>query len=351
MPRDDHAPLRPLSGDPMDLRKIQLTGGSSFTVTLPKEWVSQAELGAGDVVGFVPQHDGSLAIYPHARLGATQARYTLEVLTDDPDSVFRGIVAAYLAGFDVIVVRSKKPLGANARKGVRNAAKRIIGLETVEEDANSVTLQDFLDPKEFHIDKGLRRMQALCRAMQEDALRAFSEELEDVHATFTDRDDEVDRLYWMINKQYHAILRDPAYAQKMGLNASQALNYLMCARLIERTADHALRIAENVQALRKDDVAAKLESKIEKQARKAVSLFADSLSTFHKQDAEAANRIIEDAAHFRASQDALMRESLGLGGESILHVALALESIARTAAYAADVAETAINHRVAMTAG
>ena len=332
----------------MDLRKLQLTGGSSLTVTLPKEWVSHADLGAGDVVGFVPQQDGSLAIYPHARMEAHQTRYVLDVTSDEPEGVFRGIVAAYLAGFGVIVVKGKKPLGANVRRAVRQAAKRIIGLEVTDEDAHGVTLQDFLDPKEFHIDKGLRRMQALTRTMQDDALRAFREELDDMRASFGDRDDEVDRLYWMINKQYHAILRDPSYAQKMGLNASQALNYLMTARLIERTADHALRIAENVAALRKDDVAAKLETKIEKHARKAVALFADSLATFHKQDAEAANAIIEEARAFRSAQDSLTRESLSLAGESILHVALALESIGRTAAYAADVAETAINHRVAM---
>ena len=264
--------------------------------------------------------------------------------------MFRGIVAAYLAGFAIIVVKSKKPLGASVRRAVRHAAKRIIGLEVVEEDPNSVSLQDFLDPKEFHIDKGLRRMQALTRAMQDDALRAFREEIEDIEGTFSERDDEVDRLYWMINKQYHAILRDPSYAQKMGLNASQALNYLMTARLIERTADHAQRIAENVAALRTDEIATKIESKIEKHARKAVQLFADSLATFHKQDAEAANKIIEEAKAFRNSQDSLTRESLSLAGESILHVALALESIGRTAAYAAAVAETAINHRVAMTA-
>lgn len=332
----------------MELRKIQLTGGSSFTVTLPKEWVEKGELKAGDVVGFVPQHDGSLAVYPHARHESTRARYEIEATQDDPEAIFRNVVAAYLAGYDVIRVMSKKPLGANARRAARQASKRIIGLEVTEEDGTSITLQDFLDPKEFHIDKGLRRMQAICRSMQEDALRAFTEEIEGVHDIFQDRDDEVDRLYWMINKQYHAILRDPTYAQKMGLNASQALNYLLAARLIERTADHALRIAENVQALRQDAIAAKLESKIEKHARKAVQLFSDSIVSFHKQDKDAANKIIDEARSFRAAQDALTKESLSLAGESILHVALALESIGRTAAYAADVAETAINHRVAM---
>jgi hypothetical protein len=72
------------------------------------------------------------------------------------------------------------------------------------------------------------------------------------------------------------------------------------------------------------------------------------MSAFHKRDLEAANRIIEEARAFQAAQDAVLHESLSLGGESILHVAYALESVGRTSAYAADVAEVAINHAVAM---
>lgn len=333
----------------MELRKIQLTGGSSFTVTLPKEWVSTAELSAGDVVGFLPQGDGTLAIYPHARRNSTTSRFDAEVSGEDTNAAFRTIVAAYLNGYDVIRVRSKRPMSASMRRAVRASAKRIIGLQITEEDGNTIILQDFMDPKEFHINKALRRMQAITRTMQEDALRAFEGPLDKEERNFEERDDEVDSLYWIINKQYHAILRDSAYAQKLGLNAKQAFNYLMVARLVERTADHASRIAENIQAVHGSNVQQKLETKIEKQARRAVQLFTDALQAFHKADVDSSNKIIADSNSFRTAQDNVMKESLSLGGEDILHVALALDSIARTAAYAADIAETAINHKVALS--
>lgn len=331
----------------MELRKLQLTGGSSYTVTLPKEWVENAELSAGDVVGFSPQPDGSLAVYPHARTRSPGSRFEAEIADEDVGAVFRTIVAAYLNGYDVIVLRSRRPLPASVRRAVRQASKRIIGLQVTEEDAHGITLQDFMDPKEFHIEKALRRMQAICRAMQEDALKVFQQPMDPEDTSFQERDDEVDSLYWIVNKQYHAILRDPSYAQRMGVNANQALNHLMVARLIERTADHAGRIAENVQALHGSEIQKKLENRIEKHARRAIALFGDSLNVYHKQDVAAANRIIADATAFKTAQDAVIKEALSLGGEEILHVALALDSIARTAAYAADVAETAINHRVA----
>jgi phosphate uptake regulator len=316
----------------MELRKIQMTGGSSYTVTLPKDWVTEGKLEAGDVVGFTKQPDGSLAIYPHARSGGARERYDVEIEDEDLEHAFRRIVAAYLSGYDVIAVRGKRPLSVAARRAIQLAAKRIIGIEVVEEEPHSVVLRDFLDAREFPIEKGLRRMASLARAMQEDALRTFRGEGDDAGQSLQDRDDEVDRLYWMINKQFHGVLRDPTYAQKMGLNASQALNYLMVARLIE---------SANI-------CTAKVESRMEKQAKRAVQMFADSITAFHKQDTAEANRIVEEAKSFGTAQDAAIRESLSLGGADIVHVAYALESIARTAAYAADVAETAINHKVAM---
>ncbi|MHB8585948.1 MAG: PhoU domain-containing protein [Thermoplasmatota archaeon] len=330
----------------MQVRKIQMTGGSSYAITLPKEWVEQAMLQAGDVVALGSQPDGSLAVYPGASGDRTTSRFEIAVDGESPEVTFRNIVAAYLMGYDVLILRGRKGLPADARRAVRMAAKRIIGIEVVEEDANSMSLQDFLDPREFHIEKGVRRMHALLRTMQDDSLLAFkggqpADNLEE-------RDDEVDRLYWMVNKQFHAVLRDSRYAQKMNLNASQALNYLLVARVIERTADHARRIAMDLGALHGGEVHAKLESKIEKQARRSFQLFDEAFLAFLKEDTTLANKILGEVGAFQRVQETLLRESLPLGGEKILHVAYAIESISRTSAYAADVAETAINHQVAM---
>lgn len=333
-------------GPSLELRKIQMTGGASYTVTLPKEWVQKARLSTGDLIGFVPQGDGSLAVYPHAKIAPIQTKLDIEIGTEDAESAFRKIVAAYLMGYDIIVVKCKKGLTPAARRAVRLAAKRIIGIEILEEEPDKVTLQDLLDPREFPIEKGLRRMEVLTRAMQDEGLRAFHEDI-DLDENMQERDDEVDRLYWMVNKQYHGVMRDPSYAQRLDVSVSQALNFLMVARIIERTADHAHRLAQNLQALRKQEHHKKLDAKLEKQARRATQLFTDALSAFHRKDGGAADKLIVEAIAFRGTQDGVMREALSLGGESIVHVAYALDSIARTAAYAADVAETAINHVVA----
>ena len=52
----------------MDVRKVQVTGGSSFVITLPKEWANSINLKKNDPLGIVVQPDGSLIISPPDKL-------------------------------------------------------------------------------------------------------------------------------------------------------------------------------------------------------------------------------------------------------------------------------------------
>lgn len=334
----------------MDLRKVQLTGGSSITVTLPKSWIDRVRLQPGDVVGCTQQPDGSLAIHAHAKGERELTRYAVEIAEGDQEYLFRKIIAAYLMGYDSIVVTSKKTLSPGVRLAIRQAVRRIIGLEIVEEETHSITVQDFLDPREFHMDKALRRMSMLAQAMQEEAFLALLDPNPDILKSLSDRDDEVDRLYWLVNKQYHAMLRDASYAAKMDLTTSQALNFLLVARLIERTADHAGRIASQAIEVERTKQSLGLLTQLDKEARRAADLFRAALQTFLKRDAKKANTIIDQANEFLASQRKLLKDAAALGGEPVSHLAFIIESVGRTAAYAADIGEVAINHKVASPA-
>lgn len=331
----------------MDLRKVQLTGGSSLTVTLPKAWVEKASLQAGDVVGCTQQPDGSLSIQAHAKGEREVQRYVVDVGDEQGEYVFRKLIAAYLMGYDAITVASRKPLSPSTRAAIRQAVRRIIGLEITEEEAHSVTMQDFLDPREFHLDKALRRMVMLTQAMQEEAWEALRTPDPELVASLRDRDDEVDRLYWLVNKQYHAMLRDATYASKMEMSATQALNVLLVARLVERTADHAARIAQHALVLQRGRQTDAIVARLEKEGRRAADLFRESVQTFLKKDAKKANALVDTAEDFARSRERLLKDAAALGGEPVSHLALILESIGRTAAYAADIGEVAINHKVA----
>ncbi len=47
-----------------ELRKIQVTGGSTYIISLPKNWVDQMGLKRGSVVSINQRDDRSLTIQP-----------------------------------------------------------------------------------------------------------------------------------------------------------------------------------------------------------------------------------------------------------------------------------------------
>lgn len=331
----------------MELRKVQLTGGSSLTVTLPKTWAEKASLQAGDVVGCTEQPDGSMSIHPHARGDREIQTYRISAGEHDIESLFRKIIAAYLNGFDAIQVTASEQLPRPARQAIQRATTRIMGLEIIEEDVTSITVQDFLDPKEFHVDKALRRMQMLTNAMQQAADSLLAGPDDDQLMSIEDRDDEVDRLFWLVNKQFHALLRDVSYAAKMELSPSQALNFLLVARLCERTADHATRVGHEADKLPRTPEREAFLNELGQSWRRATTLFQDAVGTFRHRDPEEADRIIDKANTFQQEQAELLKRATDFGSEAVAHLAFIIESIGRTAAYGADIAEIAINHQVA----
>ena len=52
----------------MDFRKVQITGGNSFVVSLPKTWVKDVGLKPRDAVAIITQPDSSLLIIPRREL-------------------------------------------------------------------------------------------------------------------------------------------------------------------------------------------------------------------------------------------------------------------------------------------
>jgi len=46
----------------METRKVQLSGGTTYTVSLPKKWAQEHGIGSGSVLALHPSGDGSLLV-------------------------------------------------------------------------------------------------------------------------------------------------------------------------------------------------------------------------------------------------------------------------------------------------
>ena len=116
----------------VDLRRIQITGGSSFMITLPKDWADSVGLKKNDTVGLQPQPDGSMVIYPggeQAALAGSTKIIDADGITDR-DYLYRQLVGAYIAGHDVIELRSEGELSSMVASTASSFTQTAIGLGT-----------------------------------------------------------------------------------------------------------------------------------------------------------------------------------------------------------------------------
>ncbi len=326
----------------MEVRKLQKTGGSTFTLSLPKRWVVASGLRAGDAVFVEVLADGSLALRPRPAAPTAARKRSLEVREGEPrDHLLRKLIGSYISGDTSIEIRFKPESGPAVRRVARDFARMVIGPEILEEGRTSIVLQDLSDPAELSGDKGLRRMYMTVRAMHEDALEAVRTGDAALAKDVEQRDEDVDRLYWMIAKQYTlAHLAGPA----AGIDwvTSGIHNHRLVAKLLERIGDHAERIASAVPA-----TGGRLEPKLMKDlsaaSETALGLLDAAFSSLMSGDVEAANEAVDRVASLQKLTEALAHRVATHKGQDLLALGSIVDSLGRTGGYAADIAEIAIN--------
>jgi phosphate uptake regulator len=328
-------------------RRIQKTGGSTFIVSLPKSWVTSRGLGAGDVLLFTPRPDGSLTVYPDETTKPEVQRRTVMVSNKgEEEHLFRLLVAEYIAGAPLLELRTPERMSARTRNVVRGFAQRMIGPEILEETADAVVLQDVVGANPLPIPSVIRRMHQMVRAMQLDAMAAFKGRDPSIARDVVERDWEVDRLHWFVQKQVTTALRDARVLTSLGLTLPECATYLLASRTLERVADHAVRIAGTVQMLGKEEPPAALVAELERLHTTAAAILTDALDALDARDIPKANAVIDQSQKVAAERQKILRELASKRGRVAVALAYVLESLERSALYAGDVAEIAINHAV-----
>ncbi len=296
---------------------------------------------------FTPRADGSLTVYPASATPAEAQRRTVEVSNDDDEHhLFRRLIAEYIAGYPLLEVRTPARMSAQTREVVRSFAQRMIGPEILEETAESVVLQDVVGANPLPIPSIVRRMHQMVRAMQADAMTAFRDRDASIAKDVVERDWEVDRLHWFLEKQVTSALRDARILASIDLTLPECSTYLLASRILERIADHAVRISETVAMLGSEATPEKIVQELERMAARAASCLTDALDSLDRKDIAKANEVIDATEQLTREREHILREVASKKGRLAVAVAYVLESLERSALYATDLAEIAINRAV-----
>jgi len=327
-------------------RKLQLAGKSTFLVSLPKRWVTNQGLKAGDTLFVDAESDGSVSIRLHSSTRPITRRKTFQESGEESrEHLIRKLVGAYVSGFGLIEVRFPSDRAPFVRRVAREFCRLVIGPEVIEESPTSIVIQDLSDPSELSSEKCLRRMHLTVRAMLEDAVGAVRTGNESLAHDVALRGQDVDRLYWMVAKQYHLVHSAPAEA-----NAPATIHgHRLIAKLFERIGDHAQRIAGTCPVLDKEKgLDPKFFDQLTEARDSAIAILDRAFNALVTRNLEAANEAIDARAVHERLVDGLAERVASRRGRPVLALATVIDSLRRVAVYGGEIAEEAIDLAVLM---
>jgi phosphate uptake regulator len=334
-----------------ETRKIQLTGKSTYIVSLPKKWVTTMNLKAGSQLVVAQQSDASLMLTPRdlvkpSKLG--EATITVSQ-KEDPNTTMRKIVALYLVGYNLIGIRTKSDrISSMQRNFIKDMTRRkLVGTEIVSESSSEMKLQVLLSYPELSVESALRRMCLIAASMHEDGLKALKNMDRQLAQDMIGLDDEVDRFSLYIIRQLKAAVQSEKVLKNIGLSTPRdCLGYRIIAKSVERIADHAVKIAENSLSLdnKIDDFVFERVSEMSLFAR---SVFDDSIKSLFKKDYFLADSVVMKAKTITSIESEAIKAIVKkVEAVEMASIRLIMESIRRTGEYASDIAEIVLNLNV-----
>lgn len=325
----------------MEVRKLQEMGGATLLVSIPREWARRADLGKGSSVSIEESNDGGLLIYP-ARPDQERPEKEIEIANPSRFGIERlsgEITAAYLLGYDLIRIKGHNRISAEDRERIITSLKRLIGLEIVEEDERSITSQFLVDNTVVEPSKLFRRISSLVRAMISDTLRNVIETEKTKSASIAQRDDEVDRLHFLLVRLIRTAVRDPRVASKFGLSSIDCLDFRVATSSLETAADYAVDLSNEVSSIElKEQTLRELITNI---AHLLDAIHDGATRSFLNKDFAAAQKVLQD---HNTLTDALKNLRFADSSASVLHLADILERITRCERDVADLVSPTISH-------
>ncbi len=247
---------RPVSGF---TRRVQRTGISSLSITLPKSWSDSMNLQVGDVLRFRDLGAGRLEVRP-ARVDSPEERrqrlLRIDATDAAPNLVSRLLVGGYITGQDHIIVTARTALTREQRREVRHTVSHVLGMTVVEESTDSIEVQNFVDPGRYQLHRLLGQVVRILRSELETCLAVLrgtdGAALEQIGTL----EDEVDRFYLLMVRQLLLASDDFQVARDIGVESHHyQIGYRLIAKVIEVLGDLlsgvAHDIAQNLAGFRK----------------------------------------------------------------------------------------------------
>ncbi len=330
-----------------------MTGGATLIVSLPKEWTRQVDLKPGDEVLVIPQPDLSLLVVPKKMVKAPLLESSINVNQDlsNIDHLERVLLAHYLSGYDIFKLNFDIST-LNLKKQVKEIVRRkLTGVEIIEEGRNTLVIQNLVNVPDINIRDIITKLSKTVVGMIDDLRTPVENGDRAVAADIIERDNEVDKFYWLLNRQLKRILVSKHALSLSGIQDPRSIiEYAIINKSLERAADHAVKIAREIVSLGDKYILLipqELRQRfVELLGKDSMIMNNVSRAMTEKVDMKEINYIIDTVKYeMREAVESLDSSltSYNLTTQAAASARLILDSIYRIAEYASDVGESLLN--------
>jgi len=328
---------------------MQLSGGSTYIISLPKNWIEELKIKVGEYVTIVKNPNQSLTLIP--KEGENQTKKSTAIIPssqkDSGESIKRKVIAAYLAGYKTIKIQTKgMRIPSEHTRSVRELVRStMIGTEIVESSSEIMVIQILTRLPELSFDTALKRMYLMANNMVIEAIESL-EEVDVSHAEeVVNMDDEVDRFGLYMRRNLVLAVENESILQDMGLRkSSDCLGYRAIVSRIERIADHAGLIAKRIKFM-EEKIDSKTLTKIKNLSEKSLKVFEESITAVQEHDFVKGEKVAEKVSHIIDEEKQIMSK-IKETEKNVTIIRFVLEDLRRIAEYSLDIAEVAIDENI-----
>src|SRR2546425_6525599 len=201
----------------MNTRKVLEMGGGTVLISLPKEWATKNRVVKGGTLVVEELSPRKLVVHPLDSGPELKREVVVDYPSENLSYVINDVTGAYLLGYDVIKIQGRQVISREDKQKINSMIGRLIGLEIMDEDSKAVTLQFLPESSILDPEKIVRRMANLTRGMLRDVREGTEQGDPKILSLVTERDDEVDRLYFLLVRAIRTATIDPELAERFGL--------------------------------------------------------------------------------------------------------------------------------------
>lgn len=272
----------------MEFRRLIEFGKSSFVISVPKGWITKNKLKKGDVL-HIDERDNELVILPESSSeGKEKKSSEIDITGMNIKDIEAQIISRYIKNYNSIILKGDD-LRQKAPQ-IREVIHNLMALEIMEETATRIVANDFLNMADLSIKNLLRKMDIITREMMLDAKQCINE---NKCENISDRDQDVNRLSYLIFRSIKYYHENPNMLRKAKLTHSELIDFWLVTFAVENIADQIKRIAKHIAEIKLD---AKAEKKIIELCEKIQKRYMDAMKTFYTRDTKAAYSMLTGKA-------------------------------------------------------